>query len=354
MGLPKSRPSTSIWKAWQRMRSTLEYVCSVRLTTGVMRRFGSWWTSGCFTTLLPVPGSPTRTQSPPCWQWTRSVSRISAWWGRSATESSANGWRSRPKCARITTHLQGGCYGRGGSQLLEWIYVTTQEEATCLLSMAPTEIEQPAASKRCRGPRPGQPAASERARGPRPGQLATSKRCRGPKASSWLPPVRASEPRRRNRLPSARSSERAAKQPEATWRASRSAWRKTATRQPSQRATSVHAEGSARSDDKVLGQRAAIAQPSRCGKRSHARKIDADVEMAAVLARLLGARVAPSRGAARARTTHTSQGAPDVEQRCHHQSQLPRRPLVDGRRTSRRSRRKTFFRSTSISRAQRQ
>jgi hypothetical protein len=28
-------------------------------------------------TLLPVPGSPTMTHRPPCWQWTRSVSSTS-------------------------------------------------------------------------------------------------------------------------------------------------------------------------------------------------------------------------------------------------------------------------------------
>ena len=147
--------------------------------------------------------------------------------------------------------------------------------------------------------------------------------------------IRARGPRRRNRLPSTRSSERATKQPDATWRSSPSAWRKTAAGQPSQRATSMHADGSARKrrsraraarcDRAAFTLRQALTQPKNRGR----------CRMAAMLAPFLGARVARSRGAARARTSHTSQGGPDVEQRCLHQSQLPRRPSVDGRRTRR-------------------
>ncbi len=147
----------------------------------------------------------------------------------------------------------------GGSQLPPEDGADRNRAASCLLRMSPTEIEQPAASKRCRSPRPGQPAASSRCRGPRPGQPAASTRCRGPKASSWLPPVRARGPRRRSRLPSARSSERATKQPDATRRSSRSAWRKTAARQPSQRSASVHPEGSAR-------KRRSRARAARCDR----------------------------------------------------------------------------------------
>ena len=158
--------------------------------------------------------------------------------------------------------------------------------------MAPTEIEQPAASKRCRGPRRGQPAASERSRGPSsgqpaassrcrgpsPGQLAASKRCRGPKASSWLPPSElvdrdaATGCHRRGR----RSVRPNSQMPRGDPRLQPGARQLPANHRNERRPCTPTAPRG--SDDHVLGQRAAIAQPSRCGKRSHSRKIGADVE----------------------------------------------------------------------------
>ncbi len=48
-------------------------------TDGVMMRLGSCLIRALFMTLLPVPGSPMTTQSPPCRAWTSRVSRISCW-----------------------------------------------------------------------------------------------------------------------------------------------------------------------------------------------------------------------------------------------------------------------------------
>src|SRR6185312_840977 len=50
---------------------------------------------------LPVPGSPSMRQRPPCWQWTLSVSTISCWAGRSSNSRRSKGFWVSPKKARI-------------------------------------------------------------------------------------------------------------------------------------------------------------------------------------------------------------------------------------------------------------
>ena len=52
---------------------------------GVIMRLGSWVRSACLRTLLPVPGSPSTRHRPPCWAWTRRMSKISCWWASSVS-----------------------------------------------------------------------------------------------------------------------------------------------------------------------------------------------------------------------------------------------------------------------------
>jgi hypothetical protein len=54
-------------------------VWRVRLTTGVIMRFGSWFKSACLRIDLPVPGSPRTRHKPPCWAWTLRMSKTSCW-----------------------------------------------------------------------------------------------------------------------------------------------------------------------------------------------------------------------------------------------------------------------------------
>ena len=41
--------------------------------------FGVVVEQACLSTLLPVPGSPSTRHRPPCWAWTRRMSKISCW-----------------------------------------------------------------------------------------------------------------------------------------------------------------------------------------------------------------------------------------------------------------------------------
>jgi flagellar biosynthetic protein FliR len=44
-----------------------------------------------------VDGSPSTRQRPPCWAWTRRMSKLSCWCGRSVSDSASKGLRWRPK-----------------------------------------------------------------------------------------------------------------------------------------------------------------------------------------------------------------------------------------------------------------